>query len=70
MCVCVCAHNHLWWILQVVLIENDIDAKLFTSQVLACFPPLPWFVSSEDLSNPIRQDFRDLRIFSVDPPGE
>lgn len=56
--------------LQVVLIENDIDAKPFTSQVLACLPPLPWFVSSEDLSNPIRQDLRELRIFSVDPPGE
>lgn len=53
-----------------MLIENDIDAKPFTSQVLACLPPLPWFVSSEDLSNPIRQDLRELRIFSVDPPGE
>lgn len=52
-----------------VLIENDIDARPFSSQVLSCLPPLPWSVSSEDLSNPIRQDLRHLCIFSVDPPG-
>ncbi|KAI4386870.1 hypothetical protein MLD38_004757 [Melastoma candidum] len=54
---------------EVVLIENDIDARPFSSQVLACLPPLPWSVSSEDLVNPTRQDLRHLRIFSVDPPG-
>ncbi|KAK4798304.1 hypothetical protein SAY86_030630, partial [Trapa natans] len=54
---------------EVVLIENDVDARPFSSQVLACLPPLPWSVSSEDLSNPIRQDLRHIRAFSVDPPG-
>ncbi|XP_062102794.1 exosome complex exonuclease RRP44 homolog A [Humulus lupulus] len=54
---------------EVVLIENDINSRPFSSQVLACLPPLPWSVSSEDLSNPIRQDLRHLRVFSVDPPG-
>ncbi|XP_075655871.1 exosome complex exonuclease RRP44 homolog A [Castanea sativa] len=54
---------------EVVLIENDINSRPFSSQVLACLPPLPWSVSSEDLANPIRQDLRDLRVFSVDPPG-
>ncbi|GFZ09471.1 ribonuclease II family protein [Actinidia rufa] len=54
---------------EVVLIENDIDARPFASQVLACLPPLPWSVSSEDLANPIRQDLRHVRVFSVDPPG-
>ncbi|XP_028776737.1 exosome complex exonuclease RRP44 homolog A [Neltuma alba] len=54
---------------EVVLIENDINSRPFSSQVLACLPPLPWSVSSEDLSNPIRLDLRDLRVFSVDPPG-
>jgi hypothetical protein len=53
----------------VVLIENDVDARPFSSQVLSCLPPLPWSVSSEDLANPIRQDLRHLCIFSVDPPG-
>lgn len=54
---------------EMVLIDNDIDAKPFSTQVLACLPPLPWSVSSEDLANPIRLDLRDLRAFSVDPPG-
>ncbi|KAK7353532.1 hypothetical protein VNO80_18981 [Phaseolus coccineus] len=54
---------------EVVLIENDINTRPFSSQVLACLPPLPWLVSSEDLSNPIRQDLRHLLVFSVDPPG-
>ncbi|KAM7260331.1 hypothetical protein ACFE04_016072 [Oxalis oulophora] len=54
---------------EVVLIENDINSKPFTAQVLACLPPLPWSVSSQDLANPIRQDLRHVRVFSVDPPG-
>ncbi|XP_077231136.1 ribonuclease II family protein [Tasmannia lanceolata] len=54
---------------EVVLIENDIDSGPFSAQVLACLPPLPWTLSAEDLANPIRQDLRDLRVFSVDPPG-
>uniref|UniRef100_A0A2P2KWZ0 Uncharacterized protein MANES_01G156500 n=1 Tax=Rhizophora mucronata TaxID=61149 RepID=A0A2P2KWZ0_RHIMU len=54
---------------EVVLIENDIDARPFSTQVLACLPPLPWSVSAEDLANPIRMDLRHLRVFSVDPPG-
>ncbi|KAF8409900.1 hypothetical protein HHK36_002418 [Tetracentron sinense] len=52
----------------VVLIENDIDSRPFSAQVLACLPPLPWSVSPEDLANPNRQDLRHLRVFSVDPP--
>ncbi|XP_010548201.1 PREDICTED: exosome complex exonuclease RRP44 homolog A [Tarenaya hassleriana] len=54
---------------EVVLIENDVDYRPFSAQVLACLPPLPWSVSSEDLANPIRQDLRHVRVFSVDPPG-
>ncbi|KAH9710523.1 exosome complex exonuclease RRP44 [Citrus sinensis] len=54
---------------EMVLIDNDIDARPFSTQVLACLPPLPWSVSSEDLANPIRLDLRDLHVFSVDPPG-
>lgn len=51
------------------MIENDVDYSPFSSQVLACLPPLPWSVSSEDVSNPVRQDLRHLLVFSVDPPG-
>ncbi|KAM5547021.1 exosome complex exonuclease RRP44 [Rosa sericea] len=54
---------------EVVLIENDINTRPFSTQVLACLPPLPWSVSSADLANPVREDLRQLRVFSVDPPG-
>ncbi|KAG7584150.1 Ribonuclease II/R [Arabidopsis suecica] len=54
---------------EVVLIENDVDYSPFSSQVLSCLPPLPWSVSPEDVSNPVRQDLRHLLVFSVDPPG-
>lgn len=54
---------------EVVLIENDINSRPFSSQVLACLPPLPWSVSSEDLANPCRLDLRHVCVFSVDPPG-
>ncbi|KMT08874.1 hypothetical protein BVRB_6g135970 [Beta vulgaris subsp. vulgaris] len=54
---------------EVVLIENDINSRPFSSQVLACLPPLPWSVSPEHLSDPNREDLRNLRVFSVDPPG-
>ncbi|KAJ8513325.1 hypothetical protein OPV22_003759 [Ensete ventricosum] len=54
---------------EVLLIENDINTRPFSSQVLACLPPLPWSLSSEDLANANREDLRHLRVFSVDPPG-
>ncbi|MQL88528.1 hypothetical protein Taro_021094, partial [Colocasia esculenta] len=53
----------------VILIENDINSRPFSMQVLACLPPLPWTLSPDDLMNPNRQDLRHLRVFSVDPPG-
>nr|AID55111.1 exosome complex exonuclease RRP44 [Cocos nucifera] len=54
---------------EVLLIENDINSRPFSAQVLACLPPLPWTLSSEDLANPKREDLRNVRVFSVDPPG-
>ncbi|KFK29281.1 hypothetical protein AALP_AA7G113000 [Arabis alpina] len=54
---------------EVVLIENDVDYSPFSSQVLSCLPPLPWSVSSEDVSTPVRKQLRHLLVFSVDPPG-
>ncbi|XP_008786671.2 exosome complex exonuclease RRP44 homolog A [Phoenix dactylifera] len=54
---------------EVLLIENDINSRPFSAQVLACLPHLPWTLSSEVLANPNRQDLRHLRVFSVDPPG-
>lgn len=54
---------------EVVLIENDINSRPFSNQVLACLPPLPWSVSSKDVLDPNREDLRHVRVFSVDPPG-
>ncbi|XP_031495106.1 exosome complex exonuclease RRP44 homolog A [Nymphaea colorata] len=54
---------------EVVLIENDIDSRPFSQQVLSCLPPLPWNLSDADLENPNREDLRHVRVFSVDPPG-
>lgn len=56
--------------LQVLLLENDINNKPFSQQVLACLPPLPWSISPEDLQNTNRKDLRSIRVFSVDPPGK
>ena len=55
---------------QVVLIENDINTRPFSTQVLACLPPLTWTLAPEDLANPNRQDLLHVRVFSVDPPGK
>eukprot|EP00252_Welwitschia_mirabilis_P011880 TRINITY_DN2640_c0_g1_i1.p1 TRINITY_DN2640_c0_g1~~TRINITY_DN2640_c0_g1_i1.p1 ORF type:complete len:721 (-),score=131.74 TRINITY_DN2640_c0_g1_i1:134-2296(-) len=54
---------------EVLLIENDINTKEFSENVLKCLPPLPWTFPVEELKNPNREDLRDLRVFSVDPPG-
>ncbi|KAH7283674.1 hypothetical protein KP509_34G018800 [Ceratopteris richardii] len=54
---------------EVLMIENDINNRPFSEQVLACLPPLPWSVSQDDLKCNYREDIRHIRVFSVDPPG-
>ncbi|OAE18374.1 hypothetical protein AXG93_1783s1030 [Marchantia polymorpha subsp. ruderalis] len=54
---------------KVILFENDINNKPFSQQVLDCLPPLPWSLPAEELQNPNRRDLRQVRVFSVDPPG-
>ncbi|CAI5531049.1 unnamed protein product, partial [Closterium sp. Naga37s-1] len=56
---------------ELLLMENDIDARPFSQQVLACLPPLPWSVSPLDVTDPRtkREDLRHVRVFSVDPIG-
>ncbi|CAI7867031.1 unnamed protein product, partial [Closterium sp. NIES-54] len=56
---------------ELLLMENDIDARPFSQQVLACLPPLPWSVSPLDVTDPRtkREDLRHMRVFSVDPIG-
>ena len=35
----------------------------------ACVPPLPWSVGPEHVAEHRREDLRELRVCSVDPPG-
>ena len=53
---------------EVLLIENDINTRPFSEQVLAWFPPFPWTLQPEDLRNPQREDLHHLRVISMDPP--
>ena len=54
-----------------VLLEADVDDRLFAPAVHACVPPLPWaFDERAHLgAQPHREDLRSLRVCSVDPPG-
>lgn len=46
--------------------EGIIDDDAFNEDVLSCLPPTPWYISPEDLKG--RRDFRNQRVFSIDPP--
>jgi DIS3-like exonuclease 2 len=46
--------------------EGIIDDDVFNKGVLSCLPPTPWAISPEDLNG--RRDFRNQRVFSIDPP--
>jgi DIS3-like exonuclease 2 len=46
--------------------EQVQDDDQFTPEVLACLPPTPWSISAEELAK--RRDFRQHRVFSIDPP--
>ena len=46
--------------------EQIKDDDGFNEEVLECLPSLPWKASEADLAD--RRDFRDHRVFSIDPP--
>ena len=52
-----------------LLLEADVDDRPFAPAVHKCVPPLPWKVTEEHVAEPNREDLRDLRVCSVDPPG-
>ena len=58
--------------IEVVLLEHDIPHSKFSQEVLDCLPTVtpenPWQITEADFAE--RQDFRDLLVCSVDPPGE
>ena len=57
--------------IEVVLLEHDIPHSKFSQEVLDCLPTVtpekPWKITPEDYAK--REDFRELLICSVDPPG-
>ena len=52
-----------------LLLEADVDDRPFAPAVHKCVPPLPWKVTEEHVEEPNREDLRNLRVCSVDPPG-
>ena len=52
-----------------LLLEADVDDRPFAPAVHKCVPPLPWKVTEEHIEEPKREDLRNLRVCSVDPPG-
>jgi DIS3-like exonuclease 2 len=51
-----------------LMAEGVEDDDLFTPEVLACLPQLPWTAQSDPGGLEGRRDFRDTRVFSIDPP--
>lgn len=52
---------------EVILLEHDVSYQDFTPQVLACLPTSNWIPTPEDYAE--REDFRQVIICSIDPPG-
>ncbi|KAJ3180051.1 hypothetical protein HDU87_002274 [Geranomyces variabilis] len=49
-----------------LLVDAGVVWDDFSDDVLACLPALPWQIPAEEYQK--RRDFRDERIFSIDPP--
>lgn len=52
---------------EVLLLEHDVPHSRFSDAVLSFLPQMPWSITEKDISE--REDFRDVDICSVDPPG-
>ena len=52
---------------QVLLHEFGVPCEAFTTEVMACLPPLGWKITDEIIAQ--RTDVRHLPVVSIDPPG-
>ncbi|CAE7459526.1 RRP44A [Symbiodinium sp. CCMP2592] len=52
---------------EMILLEFNVKDEPFTEEVLSCLPPEDFAPSAEDFKG--RMDFRDVCVFSIDPPG-
>lgn len=48
-----------------LLKDCNFSAEDFSEAVVKCLPPTPWAIPERELS--IRRDFRDHRVFTIDP---
>ncbi|KAI8619015.1 hypothetical protein BC830DRAFT_1078836 [Chytriomyces sp. MP71] len=48
-----------------LLLENGITWSDFAEEVLTCLPPTPWSIPESEYA--VRRDFRNVRVFSIDP---
>lgn len=48
---------------------SDVDDFICAEEVIACLPPKDFKVTDQLMKEQNRTDFRDLCIFSIDPPG-
>lgn len=52
---------------KMILLEHNIKADEFSEEVLACLPADGYRPTEKDIEG--REDYRNLLVFSIDPPG-
>ncbi len=55
---------------EALCIDHEVDTRAFSQKVINCLPPKTWVVPDSDYApGSGREDFRELNVMSVDPPG-
>jgi len=54
---------------ELILMEYDVNDQPFSEEVMKCLPPSDFKVTKKLMEQQKRTDFRDLCVFSIDPPG-
>ncbi|KAL8290404.1 hypothetical protein RQP46_002662 [Phenoliferia psychrophenolica] len=50
-----------------LLKDCNFSAEEFSESVVKCLPPTPWTIPEREASEQVRRDFRDHRVFTIDP---
>ncbi|KAM0751412.1 RNB-domain-containing protein [Meredithblackwellia eburnea MCA 4105] len=50
-----------------LLKDCNFSAEDFSESVVKCLPPTPWTIPERELNPEVRRDFRENRVFSIDP---
>eukprot|EP00055_Hartaetosiga_balthica_P010541 m.45317 g.45317 ORF g.45317 m.45317 type:complete len:1019 (+) comp7213_c0_seq1:34-3090(+) len=54
---------------EVILLEHSVPYETFNDSVMSCLPSESWSIYDEEDSLMKREDFRDIEVCSIDPPG-